>query len=78
MTRADDWPTRLIRTIGQGVSWLLVVLVLLIFFIVLMRYGFNLGWIWLQETTVYVHSAIFMLAAAWTLQIDGHVRVDIF
>ena len=78
MTRADDWPTRLIRTIGQGVSWLLVVLVLLIFFIVLMRYGFNLGWIWLQEMTVYVHSAIFMLAAAWTLQIDGHVRVDIF
>jgi TRAP-type mannitol/chloroaromatic compound transport system permease small subunit len=78
MTRADDWSTRLIRTIGQGVSWLLVVLVLLIFFIVLMRYGFNLGWIWLQEMTVYVHSAIFMLAAAWTLQIDGHVRVDIF
>ena len=26
----------------------------------------------------FAHGALFMLAAAWTLQIDGHVRVDIF
>ena len=46
--------------------------------IVIMRYGFNLGWIWLQESVTYMHAAVFMLAAAWTLQEDGHVRVDIF
>jgi TRAP-type mannitol/chloroaromatic compound transport system permease small subunit len=74
----SDWLARLIRTIGQAVSWLLPVLVIMIFVIVVLRYGFNLGWIWLQEMTVYIHSAVFMLAAAWALQTDGHVRVDIF
>ena len=27
---------------------------------------------------IYAHAGLFMLAAAWTLQADGHVRVDIF
>jgi TRAP-type mannitol/chloroaromatic compound transport system permease small subunit len=27
---------------------------------------------------MYGHAALFMLAAAWTLQVGGHVRVDIF
>ncbi|MGB8071225.1 MAG: TRAP transporter small permease subunit, partial [Pseudolabrys sp.] len=27
---------------------------------------------------IYAHAALFMLAAAWTLQVGGHVRVDIF
>jgi TRAP-type mannitol/chloroaromatic compound transport system permease small subunit len=27
---------------------------------------------------IYAHAGLFMLAAAWTLQVDGHVRVDIF
>src|ERR1700683_2386419 len=32
----------------------------------------------MQEYVIYVHAGLFMLAAAWTLQVDGHVRVDIF
>jgi TRAP-type mannitol/chloroaromatic compound transport system permease small subunit len=63
---------------GQSVAWLTLVMVLLIFGIVVMRYGFNLGWIWLQEIVTYLHVAVFTIAAAWTLQQDGHVRVDIF
>ena len=27
---------------------------------------------------IYAHATVFMLAAAWTLQAGGHVRVDIF
>jgi TRAP-type mannitol/chloroaromatic compound transport system permease small subunit len=27
---------------------------------------------------LYAHATLFMLAAAWTLQIGGHVRVDVF
>lgn len=69
------WP---IRVIGEGVAWLTLAMVLLTFVIVLLRYGFNLGWIWLQESVTYLHASVFMLAAAWTLQADGHVRVDIF
>lgn len=63
---------------GKSVAWLTLVMVLLTFTIVILRYGFNIGWIWLQETLTYLHVAVFTIAAAWTLQQDGHVRVDIF
>jgi len=43
-----------------------------------MRYAFDLGWIWVQETVTWMHAAVFMLAAAYTLARDDHVRVDIF
>jgi len=46
--------------------------------VVLLRCAFGLGSIWLQEPIIYGHAALFMLAAAWTLQADRHVRVDIF
>jgi len=63
---------------GKAIAWLTVVMVLLTFTIVVLRYGFNLGWIWLQESLTYLHVAVFSVVAAWALQQDGHVRVDIF
>ena len=53
-------------------------MVLAEFALVLMRYVLGVGSIWLQESIIYAHAALFMLAAAWTLAADGHVRVDIF
>jgi TRAP-type mannitol/chloroaromatic compound transport system permease small subunit len=64
--------------LGRAVAWLTLVMVGLTFAIVVLRYGFNLGWIWLQESVTYLHAAVFMLAAAWAFQTDDHVRVDIF
>lgn len=69
---------RCVELSGKGVAWLTLLMVLLTFSIVVLRYGFNLGWIWLQEIVIYLHVAVFTIAAAWTLQMDGHVRVDIF
>jgi TRAP-type mannitol/chloroaromatic compound transport system permease small subunit len=43
-----------------------------------MRYVLGLGSIWLQESILYAHAALFLLAAAWTLKEGGHVRVDVF
>jgi len=63
---------------GKAVAWLNVVMVLLVFAIVVLRYGFNLGWIWLQESVTYLHVTVFTVVTAWALQQDGHVRVDIF
>lgn len=68
----------LVAGIGKSVSWLLFVMVVVIFSIVVLRYGLNVGWIWLQEAVVYMHSAVFLLAVAWAFQADEHVRVDIF
>jgi len=67
-----------IGALGRGVSWLTLLMVALIFGIVVLRYGFNKGWIWLQESVTYLHAAVFMVAAAWAFQTDDHVRVDIF
>ncbi len=64
--------------IGRTVAWLALVVVLVQFALVLARYLFGLGSIWLSETVVYGHATLFMLAAAWTLRAGGHVRVDVF
>ena len=69
---------RMIAMLGRTVSWLTLLMTLLAFGIVVLRYGFNLGWIWLQESVTYLHALVFMVAAAWALQSDDHVRVDIF
>ena len=69
---------RLIAAIGRAVMWLCLFLVLTQFTVVLMRYAFGIGSIWLTESILYAHAALFLLAAAWTLQQDGHVRVDVF
>jgi TRAP-type mannitol/chloroaromatic compound transport system permease small subunit len=69
---------KFIAAVGKGAAWLTLAMVCLTFFVVVMRYGLNQGWIWMQESVTYLHAAVFMLAAAWTLQVDGHVRVDIF
>ena len=63
---------------GRTVSWLTLLMVLLTFAIVILRYGMNQGWIWLQESVTYLHALVFMTAAAWAFQTDDHVRVDIF
>ncbi len=68
----------IVAATGKNVAWLLLILVLITFSVVILRYGMNLGWIWLQELIVYLHSAVFLLAIAWTFQADEHVRVDIF
>jgi TRAP-type mannitol/chloroaromatic compound transport system permease small subunit len=68
----------MVSGVGRGVAWLVLLLVLVTFSVVVLRYGLNLGWIWLQELIVYLHSAVFLLAAAWAFQADEHVRVDIF
>jgi len=63
---------------GRAASWLTLVMVLVTFVIVVMRYVFDAGLIWLQESVTWLHAVVFMFGAAYTLQQEGHVRVDIF
>jgi len=78
MTTLADGIDRLVSGIGRVAAWLILAVVLLQFALVVARYLFGLGSIWLSETVIYAHAAVFMLAAAWTLRAEGHVRVDIF
>ena len=73
-----DCIDRLNAAIGRTVTWACLLVVVVQFTVVVMRYAFGLGSIWLTETIIYGHAALFMLASAWTLREGGHVRVDIF
>ena len=64
--------------IGKTVSWLVLIMVSVVFSIVVMRYVFSTGRIWVQELVIWMHAAVFLLSAAYTLSEDSHVRVDVF
>ncbi len=78
ITRLADHIDRLNTAVGRAASWCALAIVLIGFAVVLMRYVLGLGSIWLQESILYAHAALFLLAAAWTLKEGGHVRVDVF
>ncbi|CAD5106736.1 TRAP transporter small permease subunit [Zestomonas carbonaria] len=63
---------------GRLCAWLTLFMVMATAAVVVMRYGFGIGAIALQESVMYAHALVFMGAAAWALQRNAHVRVDIF
>lgn len=66
------------RHTGRGVAWLTLALGIAGTAVVVLRYVFDAGWIWMQESLTWMHALVFMLGAAYTLEADEHVRVDIF
>ena len=62
---------------GKAVSWLLVFMVLNVFSVVILRYVFGFGAIWMQELYVWTHAIVFLLGSGYTLLHNGHVRIDL-
>lgn len=62
---------------GTTTAWLTGIMVLIASIVVGLRHLFDIGSVGLQESVTYMHAAVFMLGAAYTLKKDGHVRVDI-
>lgn len=77
-TRLADGLDAFAEWCGRALAWSTLGIVLVTFTVVVLRYAFNLGWIAMQESVIYLHAAVFMLGAAYTLKRDAHVRVDIF
>ena len=69
---------RFSAAVGKASAWLTLFMVIVTFAVVVMRYVFDAGLIWLQESVVWMHAFVFMVGAAYTLQQEEHVRVDIF
>lgn len=68
---------RITTWIGRSVSWLILVAVLVSAGNAVLRKAFGLSsnaWLELQW---YLFGAVFMMAAAWTLQKNEHVRIDV-
>lgn len=64
--------------VGRVVQWFSIGTVLVCAAVVVLRYGFKIGFVWMQELYVWIHASVFMLGAGYVLMRDGHVRVDIF
>ena len=64
--------------LGRAVASLTLAMVLVTVVIVVLRYGFSIGFIWMQESVRFMHGFVFLLCAAFTLLHNGHVRVDVF
>lgn len=64
--------------LAKLISWFTLFMVVVMLLIVVLRYGFDLGWIAMQESVMYLHAAVFLLGCAHTLRSNEHVRVDVF
>ncbi|HLF63277.1 MAG TPA: TRAP transporter small permease subunit [Saprospiraceae bacterium] len=65
------------RWSGERIKWLTTILVILIFGDVLLRYLFDTSKAWITDLEWHVFALIFLLAAAYTLKENQHVRVDV-
>lgn len=75
MLQAIEWVNRLL---GRVAAYCALGMMLAQIFSVVARYVFSFGIISVQEMVIYGHSLIFLLGAAFVLQENGHVRVDVF
>ena len=71
------WIDRINQWTGNMVAWVTLLLVLVVFTDVLMRYIFNTSFVVTQELEWHLFGFIFLIGAGYTLLHDGHVRVDI-
>lgn len=63
--------------IGQAFSWLIVVLTLLVSWEVFSRYVLNNPHAWAFDAMIILYGTLFMMAGAYTLAKNGHVRGDV-
>lgn len=78
LSATADALDRVNSLVGRAARWLALLMLLAQFLVVVLRYLFGTSYIWGTETVLYLHAALFMLGAGYTLLVDGHVRVDIF
>jgi len=62
---------------GRGVSWIMLLMVLVVFVDVLMRYAFNKSSVFTQELEWHLFGLVYLLGAGYTMLYNEHVRVDI-
>ena len=63
--------------IGNGISWIWVLLLAVIVCNVLLRYAFGEGRVEFEEIQWHLYSVGFMLGLSYALQADAHMRVDV-
>lgn len=78
LSRIQNIIEQFIDWTGRTIAWLTLIMVLVTFLVVFMRYVFDSGSIAMQESVSFMHALVFLVGAAYTLKHNEHVRVDIF
>lgn len=68
---------RLSTFVGKAFAWTVVLLTLLITAEVFSRYVLNVPHAWVLDAQIMLYGALFMMAGAYTLSKNGHVRGDV-
>lgn len=77
LARTADALERVCEAAGRALSWLTLACVLVCFAVVVLRYVFDTGFIWMQELYVWLNAIVFTGCAGYALKHDKHVRVDL-
>lgn len=82
LPKVAQWTVRIMDTISETlirvVKWFALAMVMITAVLVFGRYVFGVGSIKGQESVIYLHALLFLLAGSATLLHEGHVRVDVF
>ena len=68
---------KLTDNIANGLLYILIVLIVLVFSSVFFRYIFNMSYIIVQEIIMYLHALIFMFGISYALKENSHVKIDV-
>ena len=63
--------------LARAIRWLCLIMVVVTLLVVVLRYGFDVGAIALQESVMYMHGLVFLLGIPYGIAQNTHVRVDI-
>ena len=62
---------------GKAAGWLIFIVVGFIIYEIMMRYVFHLPTLWVSESMVFGSGLAYVLGAAWALQDNRHVKIDL-
>jgi TRAP-type mannitol/chloroaromatic compound transport system permease small subunit len=77
MTRYLGWIDSLNELIGKAVSWLFLALTASVVIDLTMRYFVGRTTVWAYDINYMIYGTQFMLAGAYTMKHNAHVRVDV-
>jgi len=72
-----DWINTLNEWVGKTVNWLILALVVEVALDVILRKTTGKGLFWAFDVNYMIYGTQFMLAGAYTLKYNAHVRVDV-
>lgn len=76
MERYIQFADKLSEWFGKAFAWLIMLMIIGISYEVFVRYALNAPTVWAFDVTYVMYGTLFMMAGAYTLSRDGHVRAD--